>query len=94
MLTETDLPASWSSQPAASIALRSRSTLWYSELQESSPNQVGIDAKAVRSWGGGRCYLGRRHRHLEHQPQQPRHAGLRNAEHRPHRWRGHQLYRL
>lgn len=28
-------------------------------------------------------YLGRRHRHLEYQPQQPWHDGIPDAEHRP-----------
>ena len=38
--------------------------------------------------------LGRRHRHLERQPQQPRDDGLPHAQHRPHRPRGSFVHRL
>src|SRR3984893_642338 len=37
---------------------------------------------------------GRRHRLLEHQRLQPRHDGLSHTQHRPHRQRGGDLYRL
>ena len=38
--------------------------------------------------------LGRRHRHLEHQPLQPRHDGLPDAQHRSRRGGGRDLHRL
>ena len=36
--------------------------------------------------------LGRRHRRLEHQPHEPRHDGLQDAQHRPHRQGRHLLH--
>jgi hypothetical protein len=60
------------------------------QMQDAGKLNLTVEIEQAQRPG----HLGRRHRHLEHQPQQPRHDGLLDAQHRPHRERRRFLHRL